>query len=76
MAGIANSLNQGDFRPIHTLKWCVRGSNSRFATVLDPFHQFNGVTASEAVDDSLVKLQMSDGQIVILDENKYRDSVE
>lgn len=73
---IANSLNQGDFRPIHTLKWCVRGSNSRFATVLDPFHQFNGVTASEAVDDSLVKLQMSDGQIVILDENKYRDSVE
>ena len=65
---IANSFNQGDFRPIHTLLCRAKGSDLRFVTVLDPFRQIDRVAASQAISDTSIRLQLVNGQIIVVNE--------
>lgn len=68
---IANSILQGDYRPINTLRCLSSGKQLRIVTVLDPFSQFGGVSASSCPDETDITILLSDGSKITLNERIF-----
>lgn len=68
---VAGSVRQGDYRPVYTLRCFSVGNQIREVTVLDPFIQFEKVSASESPDKTDVTLFLSDGRIITLNETDF-----
>ena len=65
---IATSFRQGDYRPIQAVRCLSRGKNLRIVTILDPFSQFESVSASDNVEQTEITIKLNDGSYITLDE--------
>ena len=75
----ANSVTQGDFRPVYYVTYTLQGKDIRFVTLLLPSSETNnivGVEASDCVSDTGIIIKTKDGREICLDENKIIGMVE
>ena len=68
---IADTVRQGDYRPVYTLQCFSSGNRIREVTVLDPFAQFEKVCASENPDKTDIMLTLSDGRLINFNESDF-----
>jgi hypothetical protein len=71
----ADSVVQGDFRPIYVAKYILRGENVRFITLLLPTDggraPIVGVEGGARIEDTDVCIKLADGRELNLDENEW-----
>jgi len=71
----ADSVVQGDFRPIYVAKYILRGENIRFITLLLPTDggraPIVGVEGGARIEDTDVCIKLADGRELNLDENEW-----
>ena len=71
----ADSVVQGDFRPIYNASYFVKGKNIRCITILTPCSNekitVEKVFASKLITDTKIELTLSNGEILTLNEEDY-----
>ena len=70
----ANSMTQGDFRPVYNLKYILNGQSVRFVSVLLPQGDVEnvlvGVEASMKPEDTKIILRLEGDKELCLDEKE------
>ncbi len=71
----ADSVVQGDFRPVYTPTYFVKAKDVRCVTLLNPYSNekltVEKVLASDSTTDTKIELILSNGEKIVLDENEY-----
>jgi len=71
----ADSVVQGDYRPIYIVKYALRGQNLRFFTLLLPMDcdrsSIVSVKGSTQVEDTMLCIKLADGREIHFDENEW-----
>ncbi len=70
----ADSVVQGDFRPVYNASYFVKAKDVRVVTVLSPYSEKKGikkVLSNTSIDDTLITLVADSGEKLVINEKDY-----